>query len=501
MLISLFCVAAGDAGENYTVTVDVPTDVIIDGPVFPIPVESDDSFDDLQSEIDNTSENDVLDLNKNYTSKGSDIVISNPITINGNNHVVDFNYLNSRIIIKADNVVFNNIKFINGKTDSESNIVWSGNNAQINNCVFENNEGFWGGALYLTGNNVNIDDCLFINNKAYWGGALYHEYSSKFTMKNSQFIANQADCGGACYLSGYNLKKYNVDIDNCKFINNAADSSGALDIGFATYSKITNSYFYNNTAIYGCGAVYINGYKNTIKSCDFIKNTADYIGALEFQSSFSTIENSNFIENKAIGDDFGAVIVNGEHSKIINSNFILNSAERIAGAVAICNMFNYIYNSSFISNSAESGGAVYWDGNNGIIKGCYFENNSAVEGGAIFMIDNNVKIEDSQFINNTAVYGNDICSLCDLVDYNETFYGNASSDEEDIFEDTYGDDYESLDDEDSEDISDDFDDEDNFYVEDEESIIYYIFDYYMEDEITYITLYPSDIEEVSYEDE
>ena len=216
---------------------------------------------------------------------------------------------------------------------------------------------------------------------------------------------------------------------------------------------------------------------------------------------FSTIENSNFIENKAIGDDFGAVIVNGEHSKIINSNFILNSAERIAGAVAICNMFNYIYNSSFISNSAESGGAVYWDGNNGIIKGCYFENNSAVEGGAIFMIDNNVKIEDSQFINNTVVYGNDICSLCDLVDYNETFYGNASSDEEDIFEDTYGDDYESLDDEDSEDISDDFDDEDNFYVEDEESIIYYIFDYYMEDEITYITLYPSDIEEVSYEDE
>ena len=116
------------------------------------------TFTDFSDEIQKAG--DTINLKTDYTYNSdfnkNGIVINKSMTIEGNGKTFDGNN-NARIFnITADNVVINNVNFINGfvkssgeKPNSGAAIHCTGSNLIINNCTFINNNG---------GNNGGGDD-------------------------------------------------------------------------------------------------------------------------------------------------------------------------------------------------------------------------------------------------------------------------------------------------------------------------------------------------------
>ncbi|MBQ2653921.1 MAG: hypothetical protein IJF83_10215 [Methanobrevibacter sp.] len=242
------------------------------------------TFTNLQDIIDQTPENGVVNLTSDYTYSDGDsqITISHPLTINGNNHILNGKSKTVIMIVYSDNVILNNITFTNGYASDGSGAL-EANNATVTNCIFTNNHGDNGGAIYSS--KGKIDHCTFINNSAdYDGGALV---LSDSTITNSLFDNNHATNGGAV-LSTEGM------IFNCRFINNHADLDGG-----AVYSYLGNverSSFINNSAGLTGGA--LNLVIAKAKDCYFENNSAKYYGGAIFNEE-GEVENCTFKNNSA----------------------------------------------------------------------------------------------------------------------------------------------------------------------------------------------------------
>ena len=124
---------------------------------------------------------------------------------------------------------------------------------------------------------------------------------------------------------------------------------------------------------------------------------------------------------------------------ILNNVTIKSGNDKLAGAIYWEGENGILANSSFINNKAtgtdtsynyEGGGAVYWTGNNGLIANSTFESNSAGgHGGAVWWNGNNGIIENSVFIkNNASKWGGAIYSKGNNVNIrNNNFTSNKGS--------------------------------------------------------------------------
>ena len=183
----------------------------------------DGSFKELNDIIRFSSENDVIELTKDYVYSDTDTIttgiqIMKTITINGNDHIIDAKGNCGIFLINSPNVVLNDITFKNGVFDA-------------------------GGAIYCSENAevLTVDNCTFINNTATSsGGAIYsNAYYDMGSITNSKFINNSAPNTGVIYNYGNNGV-----IDNCIFINN----SGNYIVNHQYSSDyLSNSIFLNNS--------------------------------------------------------------------------------------------------------------------------------------------------------------------------------------------------------------------------------------------------------------
>ena len=140
-------------------------------------------------------------------------------------------------------------------------------------------------------------------------------------------------------------------------------------------------------------------------------NTSDnYGGGAVFiaQTSSNVIfENSTFINN-IHSKNGGAIFWQGDYGIISSCNFINNSAEDNGGSVYWYNNNGLINNTNFKLNIAYDGGAIYWDTNRFADSNCRiinssFTNNKALnDGGAIYWSSSNALINKSRFENNSA---------------------------------------------------------------------------------------------------
>ena len=199
------------------------------------------------------------------------------------------------------------------------------------------------------------------------------------TLANSSASENN---GGAIFSVG-KLTIINTTIANCTSIRGGAIYTQTEKEN--TSITIINSTFENNIAkgkeTWGGGAIY-----------------AQRTGGL---SDFTlTIDNSSFIDNKALGTSCGGAIQLEQlnfDAKITNSEFISNHATGKAGLGG-----GAIYASS--PSSYQRQGTI-------TIEGTLFENNTCdLNGGAILAKTTTVKVSNSVLINNTdsdglAVYG------------------------------------------------------------------------------------------------
>ena len=218
--------------------------------------------------------------------------------------------------------------------------------------------------------------------------------NNKFTIKRSNALLS----------SIINLNDGTLNINSIIFDGNNINSNMSMIVSNKSKINIDNSTF-------------IKG----------ITTTTDNGGALYFNNTEATINNSLFSNNEAINSSLGgggAMVVAGSNIKINNTNFFSNSATKFAGALLSwdCNIeLDSVKiennNVTFQNDPKASGGGIYYGliNNPSILKirNSSISNNTSSQGaggGILFAlatptVTGNIEIDNSNINNNSSQYG------------------------------------------------------------------------------------------------
>ena len=410
VLLSMSAVSAEDVSINANDTYQTPNEIQKD-------------FTSLQTDIDNSQGAFELTYDVKHGDDEIDnygISITKNTIINGNGHTIDANGHGSIFVVKDSSVTLtlNDLTLINANPVSDSSgivsnggaVYFDGSTLIVNNVNFKNNTVYkYGGAIYTTGTCI-VDSSVFDGNDVQFrsqnidngGAAIYADNGASLLISNSQIINNHK----------------NMVIRD----NNVGDLVDGVVVATG-YTKISKSYFRNNSGCYG-GAVTSLGYTNAgknqiiIENSVFDANRAFQGAAVNVMGSTFKISGTNFTNNKGVGygsgnPNVGALLTwYGCEGTISDCNFINNTADN--GAAYRLGDDNKGVSSAsvdsctFINNTASNqGGAVYEGGKTGKatldIKNSTFTNNSAKEGSAIYSGDN-LNIDDDTTFTNNMVY-------------------------------------------------------------------------------------------------
>ena len=411
VLLSMSAVSAEDVSINTNDTYQAPNEIQKD-------------FTSLQTDIDNSQN--VFELN--YDVKHGDdekdnygISITKTTIINENGHTIDANGHGSIFVVKDSSVtlILNDLTLINANPVSDSSGIVSN-----------------GGAVYFDGSTLIVNNVNFKNNTVYkYGGAIYTAGtcsvdSSVFDGNDVQFRSQNIDNGGAAIYADNGAL---LLISNSQIINNHKNmvirdnNVGDLVDGVVVatgYTKISKSYFRNNSGCYG-GAVTSLGYTSAgknqiiIENSVFDANRAFQGAAVNVIGSTFKISGTNFTNNKGVGygsgnPNVGALLTwCGCEGTISDCNFINNTADNGA-AYRLGDDNNGVSSASvdsctFINNTATNqGGAVYEGGKTGKatldIKNSTFTNNSAKKEGSAIYSGYTLNIDDDTTFTNNMVY-------------------------------------------------------------------------------------------------
>ena len=411
VLLSMSAVSAEDVSINANDTYQTPNEIQKD-------------FTSLQTDIDNSQG--VFELT--YDVKHGDdeidnygISITKTTIINGNGHTIDANGHGSIFVVKDSSVTLtlNDLTLINANPVSDSSgivsnggaVYFDGSTLIVNNVNFKNNTVYkYGGAIYTTGTCI-VDSSVFDGNDVQFrsqnidngGAAIYADNGASLLISNSQIINNHK----------------NMVIRD----NNVGDLVDGVVVATG-YTKISKSYFRNNSGCYG-GAVTSLGYTNAgknqiiIENSVFDANRAFQGAAVNVMGSTFKISGTNFTNNKGVGygsgnPNVGALLTwYGCEGTISDCNFINNTADNGA-AYRLGDDNNGVSSASvdsctFINNTASNqGGAVYEGGKTGKatldIKNSTFTNNSAKKEGSAIYSGDNLNIDDDTTFTNNMVY-------------------------------------------------------------------------------------------------
>ena len=411
VLLSMSAVSAEDVSINANDTYQTPNEIQKD-------------FTSLQTDIDNSQG--VFELT--YDVKHGDdeidnygISITKTTIINGSGHTIDANGHGSIFVVKDSSVTLtlNDLTLINANPVSDSSgivsnggaVYFDGSTLIVNNVNFKNNIVYkYGGAIYTTGTCI-VDSSVFDGNDVQFrsqnidngGAAIYADNGASLLISNSQIINNHK----------------NMVIRD----NNVGDLVDGVVVATG-YTKISKSYFRNNSGCYG-GAVTSLGYTNAgknqiiIENSVFDANRAFQGAAVNVMGSTFKISGTNFTNNKGVGygsgnPNVGALLTwYGCEGTISDCNFINNTADN--GAAYRLGDDNKGVSSAsvdsctFINNTASNqGGAVYEGGKTGKatldIKNSTFTNNSAKKEGSAIYSGYTLNIDDDTTFTNNMVY-------------------------------------------------------------------------------------------------
>jgi predicted outer membrane repeat protein len=125
---------------------------------------------------------------------------------------------------------------------------------RIEGCWLRSGKGVNEGGAILNESNLQISNCRFLFNQANSGGAVFHR-NGTLQIINSEFIENTATTGGAVYAEAA------VSITNCSFNNNTATSAGNTMYNNAgAKSSLSNNIIWGNgpTQVANAGELRLN---------------------------------------------------------------------------------------------------------------------------------------------------------------------------------------------------------------------------------------------------
>ena len=185
------------------------------------------TFEDIANIISNAHAGDEINLEGTYYGTGSTITVNKELSIKGNGEtILDAKNLSGILSVSADNVRINNIRFVNGKINTNGGAInWIGKNGTISNCTFINCSAENGGSVYWNGENGMINTSTFDKSTATQnGGAIYWNANSG-EITDSIFTNSHAQNGGAVYVP----ENRTVEIKSSIFDSNIAEEeSGAV---------------------------------------------------------------------------------------------------------------------------------------------------------------------------------------------------------------------------------------------------------------------------------
>lgn len=380
-------------------------------------------IDDLAKRINLTNDGDIVNLDNNYQSINSSqkhIIINNSITIDGNGHTIDASDVERVFWVKADNVTIKNVNFVNGKTTGLAGgvISWWGNNGVLLNCNFTDNvASSAGGAVLWRGDYGSISNCNFKNNTVKTAADVSLTYGGGYDPRQLHIMTVNSEAG-ALYLCGND-----ISVDSCNFCDNSADfTGGAIAVSWGNNITVSNSKFKNNKAGHTGGAIAWNGDGGQLINSKFIENNQNdlFLNSRNMTLTDVGIANESLIESwydvdlsgvkfaplntfadlallinntpeeaiLVLDDDYK--FVNGSNKGILISKPItIDGAGHTLDGNKLSRMFNVtadnvtIRNINFINGNAygryfsndAGGGAIYWNGANGVVENCNFTNN------------------------------------------------------------------------------------------------------------------------------
>ena len=347
------------------------------------------TFDELQSEIDNTATGFVLNLYKDYKGQsGSRVHLNKDLTINGHGHTIDCLGKKgcSAFYSNSGNIVLKNLIIINGHNDYTNK----------------------GGAIFIEGTaKYTLINCSLIDNWADdFAGAIYNDGGHTLTLKNCLFRGNTADDddGGAIFTNDA------IDAENTIFEDNKAeDYAGAVYINCNKYSQFKNCVFKYNVAGDDNGGAINSKAKLYLKNCTFDSNKAKVDGGAICCDEDVQAYGCLFKNNQATGAKshqcYGGAIRSKKDVYVEACDFIENSAEDYGGAIYAKNIYiNLLMKSKslFRANSAndDDGGALYAEGDVDADNVTLEKNKSYEDGGAIFC--KNAKLRNADLAYNRA---------------------------------------------------------------------------------------------------
>ena len=245
----------------------------------------------------------------------------------------------------------------------------------------------------------------------------FYNYDNLKITKNNVIL--QADNIGKSILSGNQFSVFgdNVTCFGFKFIN-----GNAFENNFIQWSGnngiIVACDFINN--INNNSVLYWTGLSGLVEDCIFLNNTvstnttSENSNVVYWAGNNGTLKHSIFKYNNGTT---GAVYWIGDNGNINYCNFTFNLASYKGGAILWEGINGILSNSLFLDNYVKysddsCGGAVYWSGVKGVIKYCNFTGNTANGinscGGAVYWSGIDGICIDSNFVNGNASKGGSI---------------------------------------------------------------------------------------------
>ena len=274
---------------------------------------SEKTFESIQNAINNSSNYGTVLLEGTYDGSGKEIVIDKPLTIKGTNKGAKLDAKSkSRIFhIQSDNVIFENMVFVNGYDYENGGAIYNeGNNIKINNCNFTNNNvDLYGAGILSDGDNVSITNCRFTKNTAKYTGGAFQVNGNNNYADNCIFTYNTGGhVGGSVAWVGDN-----GILSNCIFEKSGSNLKTASQFGGAVAwmganGTLTHSSFYENNAKKSGAAIYWRGECGKLNYCIFANNTSNNDSAFCGNPNYANYNywgfNNNgcdeFIQNKFV---------------------------------------------------------------------------------------------------------------------------------------------------------------------------------------------------------
>ncbi|MFN8178429.1 MAG: right-handed parallel beta-helix repeat-containing protein [bacterium] len=216
---------------------------------------------------------------------------------------------------------------------------------------------------------MEVHGCRFENINGATGSAI-NQTSGTLLVEDSEFISCRSGAVALRYDSGF-PHPTGMTVRRCRFVNNVQTLGGSAAIFVRNYTSvlIEESWFEGNQSIYTGGGGAMGGALSTsassmhlIRDNTFVRNTADYAGAVAVWGSGAQVLGNTFWGNwTRLNSSQGGASVYFDSGGVLTNNVIAGSTGdeavgRLGGVVQTsCNVFwaNPVGNATFPLSSAD----------------------------------------------------------------------------------------------------------------------------------------------------